>query len=171
MRGIRSGLLGQIVAGELPLGLLPWVPLMADGGDDAIVAEWKRLGLLEPDSRRRADYGGLALVFAELTNRRDMWAEALKEWNMRESQTVNEWKKEGRLEGRLEGRVEGRVEGRLEGGREDLMKVLQARFPGEIHGELLQIFSTQQDYETLSRWLVAAATAPTFEQFRSHLVN
>ena len=154
-------LLRRIAAGESPLGLLVWVSLMADGDDPAVIAEWKRLGLLEPDARRRAEYAGLALIFAELGNRRVIWAEALKEWNMRESQIANEWKNEGRVEGHLKGRLESR--------REDLLNVLQARFPGELPGEVVQVVNTQDNADFLSRWLIAAVTAASIEQFRSQL--
>src|SRR5437660_185899 len=42
------------------------------------------------DARRRADYGGLALVFAEAAGRLPAWKEAVKEWNRVESQQVLE---------------------------------------------------------------------------------
>lgn len=146
-------LLRRIAAGELPGDLIVWTPLMADGDDPAVILEWKRLGLLQSDARRRAEYAGLALVFAELANRRDIWAEALKEWNMRESVIANEWKNEGRVQGR----------------REDLLKVLQARFPGPLPGEVVQVVNTQDNADSLTNWLIAAATATTIEQFRSQL--
>ncbi len=150
-------LLRRIAAAELPRDLLVWTPLMADGDDLVVISEWKRLALLQPEARRRAEYAGLALVFAELANRRDIWAEALKEWNMRESVIANEWKNEGRVQGRIESR------------REDLLKVLQARFPGPLPGEVVQVVNTQDNADSLTNWLIAAATAPTIEQFRSQL--
>jgi hypothetical protein len=45
---------------------LPWIPLMTGGTEEAIISEWKRSALRDPDSRCRAQYGGLALLFAQL---------------------------------------------------------------------------------------------------------
>ncbi len=164
---IAAALLQRIAAGELPRDLLVWMPLMADGDAPSVILEWKRQGELEPNPRRRAEYAGLALIFAELADRRAIWAEALKEWNMRESVIANEWKNEGRVEGRVEGRREGRIESR----REDLLNVLQARFPGELPEDVVRVVATQENADSLSRWLVAAATAANIEQFRSQLRN
>jgi hypothetical protein len=58
--------LAGIAAGQLAAALLPWVPLMQGGDRPEILAEWRRLAEMEPDSRRRAQYGSLALVGAEL---------------------------------------------------------------------------------------------------------
>ena len=70
---------------------------------------------------------------------------------MRESQIVNQW--------------------RSEVCREDVLKVLQARFPGELPEEVLQTVGAQGDRNILSKWLIAAATATTIDQFRSQLGN
>ena len=148
-------LLCRIASEELPLGLLPWVPLMGDASNPSVIEEWKRLGLLEPDSRRRSEYGGLALIFAELTPHHAKWVEALKEWNVRESKIVNQWKSEGRVEAR----------------REDVLKVLQARFPEEVPEEVVQRVNTQEDRNILSDWLIAAATVTTIDQFRAQMTS
>jgi hypothetical protein len=56
--------LGGIAGGTLPRCLLAWIPLMQGGGEAVNVQQWLEVARQEPDSRRRSDYGGLALVFA-----------------------------------------------------------------------------------------------------------
>jgi hypothetical protein len=70
-------LLGGIASGRLSRCVLPWVPLTA--GADAIgaIERWKRLAEAETD-RRRADYAGLARIFAERAGRKDVWRTQLE---------------------------------------------------------------------------------------------
>src|SRR5438477_507623 len=63
LAGIEAGSIGRCV--------LPWIPLMHGGGDADTMEAWKRVAGLEPDSRLRSVYGSLALVFAELADRKD----------------------------------------------------------------------------------------------------
>ena len=58
----------------------------------------------EPDARKRADYAGLLLVFAELVKRRDVWEMGLEDWNMIESEIIKKWQAKARQEGHNEGR-------------------------------------------------------------------
>ena len=97
--------LAGVADGRLVRAVLPWVPLMRDGGDPGIMARWKELALEEPDGRRRAEYGALALVFAEAAGRLEVWDQALKGWNVIESQQVLEWMAEGKAEGLAEGQL------------------------------------------------------------------
>src|SRR5437879_6576395 len=78
--------LAEIADGRTARCLLPWIPLMQGGAEAAIIEQWKHLAEQEPDARRRADYGGLALVFAELTDCRPPWKQALEGWNVEQSQ-------------------------------------------------------------------------------------
>ncbi len=90
---------------------------------------WKQLALAEPDGRRRAEYGALALVYAEAARRRAAWKQALEKWNMIESQQVLEWMAEGEAKGQLrEARVLLRVllEDRFGPLPEDLIKRIDA---------------------------------------------
>jgi hypothetical protein len=98
--------LADITAGRTTRWLLPWIPLMHEGGEAAIMEGWKQAAEAEPDEQVRATLAGLALVFAELADRIDVWKHALEGWNVRKSQVVEEWREEGRAEGREEGRVE-----------------------------------------------------------------
>jgi hypothetical protein len=70
LHGVASGALARCV--------LPWIPTMRGGADSAILQCWQELAAPEPDSRRRSDYGGLALVFAEAAGCRAVWHDALK---------------------------------------------------------------------------------------------
>jgi hypothetical protein len=90
--------LDDIAAGRTAPCVLPWIPLMTGGDEEAIMQRWLELARAETDSRRRAEYGALALVFAEAAGRRDVWKQALQGWNMIESQQVLEWMNEGQLQ-------------------------------------------------------------------------
>jgi hypothetical protein len=81
---------------------LAFVPLMHDGAEPAIVAEWKRVGLMAPEWLRPNLAVGAA-VFAELTDCRELWKTELKEWNMLRSKQVDEWQAEARDEGQILG--------------------------------------------------------------------
>ncbi len=98
-RESAAEVLGGIEAGRWSRCLLPWVALMSGGDDPALVDRWKRLAEAEPDSRRHADYGGLAQVFADRVGRKVLWHEKLKGWNMTESSVVNAWIAEGEARG------------------------------------------------------------------------
>jgi hypothetical protein len=83
--------LEQVANGQVARCLLPFIPLMQGGADAGIIARWKALAEAEPDARRRADYAGLALVFADLTECRPVWKQALGGWNVEVSQQVLSW--------------------------------------------------------------------------------
>lgn len=97
-----ADLLGKIDTGVHPRALLPWIPLMTGGDDAGIVEWWKRLAEAEPASPLRSDLAGLARVFADAAGRKQLWTDALKGWNMRQSSVVNEWIDEGRRLARIE---------------------------------------------------------------------
>jgi hypothetical protein len=54
----------------------------------------------EPRASRRIDYAALAVVCAEAVNQRDVWRNALKKWNMRESMVIKERQEQARKEER-----------------------------------------------------------------------
>jgi hypothetical protein len=91
--------LAGIASGAVARCLLPWVPLMGGGGAAATLAERRRLAAPETNRRLRAEYGGLALQFAELAGRREAWAALLGDWNMEESQVVAGWMANGEERG------------------------------------------------------------------------
>jgi hypothetical protein len=145
-----SAVLAGIADGTLARSLLPWIPLMQGGGEAAIIQQWVEQARQEPDSRRRSDYGGLALVFAEAAGCRKDWKEALKGWNMVESEQVLEWISEGRAEGQAEA----------------LLRVLARRFPPGPAVEMVAAIRAMKDLGRLGVWLDAAATADSFDAFR-----
>jgi hypothetical protein len=143
--------LAGVAAGTLSPCLLPWVPLMQGGAEPAILAQWLDLVRAEPDARRRADYSGLALVFAEAAGRRPVWKEALKGWNMVESQQVLEWIAEGEAKGKAE----------------SLLRLLELRFPPGPPPDLAAKVRGTTDPEQLRRWFDVAFTAASLEAFRN----
>lgn len=91
-------LMDRVESGELGPYLLAFVPVMQKGGEEDTIKRCLELIGREPDSRRRGDIGLLALVLAELKDWFPAWQEALRGWNVRESQTVLKFKREGAAE-------------------------------------------------------------------------
>mgnify|MGYP001279910951 CR=1 FL=1 len=148
--------LAEIAAGQTARCILPWIPLMR-GADLPVIMEWKRLAEPEPDSTLRSAYASVALVFAELTKGLVLWQNALENWNMRESQIILGWKREGEAEGRLKAMQEG------------ILKVLQARLHMTIPEDITLALRGTNDLDKLSEWLIAAATTASLDEFRAAL--
>lgn len=142
--------LAEIEAGKLRRCVLPWIPLMQGGNEAAIIERWLVLAGAELNAHLRADYGGLAVVLADAAGRRPIWKEALKEWNMRESQAVLEWMNEAEIKRQVA----------------DLLRLLELRLPPGVPPELVDIIRQTTDRDQLSRWFDAAATAPSLDAFR-----
>jgi hypothetical protein len=100
--GSAAATLQVIADGKVARSILALGPLMQGGSQPGIISTWKVLAAAETDVRKCGDLGALVLVLAELTDGWQAWQEALKGWNMRESQTVLGWIKEGRKEGQLD---------------------------------------------------------------------
>jgi hypothetical protein len=147
--------LRRVELGEWPRCVLPWIPLMDGGGDPAIIREWIRLARDEPSERRRADYGGLALVFAELAGCWAVWKKELEGWAMKQSQQVLEWQNEARREADL---------ARL---RKDVLRALEIRMRGPVPADLAAAVGELNNLDELSRWFDAALTAANCEEFRA----
>lgn len=162
--------LTEIAAGRWARCLLPWIPLMRGGAEAAIMGQWKQLAQAEPDDRRRADYGGLALVFAELAARRPAWKQALEGWNVEQSQQVLEWQaeaeKRGIVKGEAKGKAEGKAEGKVEGEAKALLRLLERRFSMLVPADLATTIQATRDIAQLDRWFDAAIDVATLDEFR-----
>jgi hypothetical protein len=145
--------LERIGKGELGRTILCWAPLMKDGGEPGVIARWVELARDEPDAQLRADYAGLAKVFAEATGRLEAWDKALEGWDMWQSQVIKGWRDQGALEDR----------------RESIVQLLRARFSVELPADLVRQISQTTDLATLKRWFDAAITAPSLEAFGATL--
>jgi hypothetical protein len=139
--------LAGVASGQQPWGLLFWVPLMQGGGDPATVQRWKEMASALPDRRQRGDLGQIALVFAELAGCYLAWEQALKGWDMTESQVVNRWVQEAR------------DQALLERGRADLLRLLQKRFPEAVTSEVIATINAQPSLSILDDWFDAAISA------------
>jgi hypothetical protein len=128
--------LADIAVGRVARCLLPFIPLMHGGCQVAMIEQWKQLALAEPDARRRGDYGGLALVFAEAAGCREAWRQGLKGWNMEQSMQVLEWISEGETKGELRNQ------------RENLRLLLEHRF-GPLPPAVLQRLEAATELERL----------------------
>jgi hypothetical protein len=137
---------------------LVFVPLMQGGAEDGIIGRWLELARDEDDPEKRRALG-LAQVFAEKAGCGQAWREALRRWNVTESQIVNEWTAQARAEGQREGKTEGKVG--------LLLRVLEGRF-GELPADLIQAIQAVNDPDRLDACGDLAGRARTLRQFRQH---
>jgi hypothetical protein len=144
----------RIADGRIARCLLPFIPLMRHGGERTIIGRWKAIAQAEPDARRRADYAGLALVFAELTDCRPVWKRELEGWNVEQSLQVLEWQAEAEKRGLTRGKVEA------------LLRVVRKRFPPAVPPDVEEQIRAISDPDRLDRCLDAAASASSLAEFR-----
>jgi hypothetical protein len=150
--------LEAVVAGQTSWGMLYWVPLMAGGGEEAIMGRWKEVvAATVPQRRVRGTLVGIALVFAELAGCYLSWERSLEGWEMTESQVVNRWISQGE------------ARGKLAMARAKLVDLLKGRFPGAVPDEIVQLINQQESLELLDGWFKAGIRAFTFDQFLDEL--
>jgi len=159
-------LLAGVEGGRWSCCVLPWVPLMTGGADSGIIERWKALAEAEPDFRRRADFAGLARIFASAAGREVVWDAALEGWNVIESKVVNEWIALGRTEGEAKGRTEGEAKGRITQAVTMLISVLEAKY-GRIPPDLEAKIRGASDVDKLEAWAPRAVTTATLDEFRN----
>jgi hypothetical protein len=94
-------------------------------------------------------------MFAELAGRQDIWHQALEGWNVRESQQVLEWQAQVRAEAQVETK------------RGALERVFRARFKAAVPPDLQAAIRHLKGLDDLDRWLDAAATAESLDEFRA----
>jgi hypothetical protein len=160
-----DSVLTGIEQGATTRSLLPWIPLMQKGDDPGIISRWVAVALTEPSARWRAEYGALAVVFAEAANCRDVWKQALKGWQMTESMQVREWQQEARTEALAEGEAKGEAIGEAKGRAAAVVKVLEARFTS-VPKDLADAIRATTGLDTLDRWLPLAVQADSLDAFR-----
>ena len=153
-------LLGAIEAGTRSRALLPWIPLMTGGDDSGIIHRWKVAAEVEADFRRRAEYGGLALVFASAAARTVIWKTALEDWNVRESSVVNEWIAEGEARGVKKGEVAAYAN--------IIAAELEAK-GGPVTADLLATIRAQSPADLSCVWVPAAFRCADVADFRARV--
>ncbi len=141
--------LASIAAGTSPPVVLSLIPLMQGGGEPATITKWLELASAEPDARRRSDYGGLALVFAEAAGCLDAWKDALKEWNVIQSKQVNEWQDQARTQMAAE----------------LLLRFLKWKF-GELPEVVEKSIQSLGNTDRLSDMLLRAGQCSSFDEWR-----
>jgi len=141
-----AALLARIEKDELGRCLLPWIPLMKGADQSAIIEHWKRCGDLEPDDLRRGRYKNLAMVFADLADRKEIWKQGLEDWNVKQSTVANEW--------------------RAEAHQKDILRLLNIRFHVRSP-EIVERVTETQDIDQLLRWFDLAATANSLADFQA----
>jgi hypothetical protein len=150
---VAEAMLNTLEAGEMSWGVLFWVPLMAGGADEAVIARWKEKVLAIEDRRRCGDLGQVALVFAELAGRYGAWERGLEGFDMTDSQVVNRW-------------VRGAVEqNSLDEARGFLIRLLEGRFPGQIMQDVMDTINAQPSRSMLVDWFDQANRAANLADF------
>jgi hypothetical protein len=137
--------LAAVATGQTPALVLPLIPLMRGGDQEGIIAEWLRLASAEADARRRVEYGGLALVFAEAADRWSAWKKALEGWQMIQSKQVLEWQAQEKAQ--------------------TVIEMLEARF-GTLPEELEAAIRRILEIPRLKKFVPLAVKADSLEQFR-----
>jgi hypothetical protein len=143
-----------IANGRTARCILPFIPLMRGGDKPGIIVRWKELAHADPDARRRADYAGLALVFADLTDCRSVWQRHLEGWNVEVSMQVLEWQEAAAKRATLKTKIEA------------VLRVLRKRLDSPIPSEMEETIRGAADLKQLDRWLDAAADSSTLAEFR-----
>lgn len=133
--------------------ILPWIPLMAGGGDRGLIEDWKKVAGEEPDAELRSAYGLIALVFAELTATFVSWQQALEGWEMKESQVLSKIKREGAIEAEIR-TLRGAV-----------LEVLRVRLANPVPEAVRLAVEGTNDPEILRRWHHLALTTNTIREF------
>ncbi len=141
--------LDGITAETVARCLLPWIPLMWGGDRPDIILRWKELAGAEADGRLRGLYGALAVVFAESAGRRRLWKDELKEWNVRESETVLEWIAEGKLEEKVH----------------SVLRLLEMKFPPGAPADVASLIRATDDGALLDQWFKAAFEVSSLDEF------
>ena len=92
-----------------------------------------------------------------LTNCQPEWADALKGWNMRESQQVLEWQAEARKEGKAEGKTEL------------VLRLLRRRTGTTVPKDLTSKVRGMMDLATLNEWFDIADEVTSIAEFRKRI--
>ena len=157
--------LGVITSGRLGRSVLPWIVLMRGADDPGLIARWRTFAESEADPRRRADWGGLALVLSDLVPWREAWQRGLEGYNVQQSPTVLEWQAQARAEGVALGRAEGETMGSVRKQRDLLLRVLVMRF-SQVPQALKEAVEQCDDPLRLDQWFEAAIVAADLDAVR-----
>jgi hypothetical protein len=146
--------LADIEAGRTAPALLFWIPLMKGAGGSDMIQQWRRLADARFPTRARSDLKTVAMTFAELAGRKEVWVEGLRDWTMVESTLLKEWT----------AKAEARTR------REDLSLVLRERFPTAAIDDLLARIDLESDSATLRSWIKVAIKAKTITKVRAAIL-
>lgn len=141
--------LSRVEAGEFPWGAMFWIPLMAGGDEENVVADWLRLRDKMVPERRRADVVSVALTFAELTGQRRSWERVMEGVTMTESALWNEIIQTGAMREL----------------RKSLLRAIRFRFPAILTPDVERAIADQPNLDLLREWDEAIFTVNTAEEF------
>ena len=146
--------LESVADGRVSWGMLFWLPLMRGADDDNFVRRWREVVVAKIESRiRRTELAIIAIVFAELANRRPIWERGLEGFEQMESQVVNDWLRKG-----------GKF-GRIEEAREALLDGLEVKFSGVAPPDIITLINTQESLPVLRDWRRELFRVTTYDEF------
>ncbi|MBY0227654.1 MAG: hypothetical protein K2W96_00095, partial [Gemmataceae bacterium] len=123
---------------RLAPSILAWIPLMIGGQAAGAVATWREvIEATEPDELKRRERASLAVIFADLTECRDVWETGLEGFAVTESSVM----------------ARERGVGEHRGLRNALLRVLRGRFKEGLPNGLVARIEAEKSDEKLGEWL------------------
>jgi hypothetical protein len=164
--------LADIATGQTAACILVWVPMMIGGEEPGTIEEWKRQALGLEDRPTRASYVALALTFAEMAGRLEIWKVALEGWDVEESPLWAEWNEKARKRGEEVGELRGEERTlRQMAARQQiaLIRSLETRFNCSLPADLRQTIESQGSVERLLVWFELAVERDSLAAFQTAL--
>lgn len=153
-----GAILDAVTSATQPSALLYWLPLMARGGEEIIIARWREsITALMPDRRHRADVVYLAYTFAELARNYLAWERGLEGLDVGDSIIATKMRNQGLAEG------DRRTKSR------DIIEVIDIKFPGALTPDVRQLIEHQDSMPLLIDWFRAAVRSGTYTDFLADL--
>lgn len=154
--------LEQVRNGHESSKLLYWVPLMDGADQDDIIQEWRQLADIHIAKEELDNLAFVALTFAEVADREDVWKFRLEDLNPMKSKLHEEWY----AAAKAEGKVEGKVSGVLEATQDLLLTLLGNKFP-QAMGAVSGLLQNLNDPVRLKELFNHAVNANTEKEFRN----
>ena len=145
-------LLGAIESGTQSRCLLPWIPLMTGGGDEGIIERWKRAAEAEPSYHKRNRLLLPTRIFADVTDRAELWEKALEGWNVKESPFA-------------EGLV---AEGETKAYASIILTELRQKF-APLPDDVVSAIRSQRSPDRLQQWVSTAFRCSDLADFRQRI--
>ena len=153
-------ILQQIASNEVAWGMLAYLSLMKNADKPSVIEDWKRAVETVAHAKSRGDIRHLALMFSQLSNRKNLWQQQMEGWNMKvRSEVVVE----------IEQRSELRAT--LRAGRAAIVRLLKHRLGKEIPPTIPAALELIEDKGRLDDLLIAASDTASLAAFEQLLAK